>query len=1117
MLSKPGAPQSPKLRTTSVKVKLRRPVEPVQGSSAMKSIDSFSRPLRNLDNKLFDNKRMTSTHLKLPRKQGPETERSGRSLVSQTILPCTVLEKKGIRQSILNQVTVLLLVSKKLQRLRNAARSDGCVKCILDAREASACRQLDLFAGTDSAEFLCEVERFSIGNYFKHLFTRVELQPQSSMLKSLDYLVNNSCREPNFKKAVEEVVAGFNLSKEGPTRASRAASKCRQPGRSPLVKSVTLRHARIKSAYKGGLNVSTKALRASHLNLKKSSVAFSIQMLKQNIFGRAKAFRLGYARSRKAKPKAKGKRKAKERQRAAAKKRKILKRKCGNSAAKRAKEFSKKMLWWYIGRQIAGLKSQFSGAANQNEYKQFCQNLFLDRFSSTRVVLIDCRFKYEFDGGHIRGAFNVCNPEVVRKLFFNHGWINTPEFLDHIEQFKDSHLDLRTANHILAEYEKKLLLRITRKNEGSRLSKRGLGFTGPRASAFGAHKPNPVKDLFLNKSRQAEPEPRGEGACHNGNIFTNQYFSSKGSAHAFESMDQEQKPRACTNFSFDLEKQQKQRLLRAKQGKRGASKNQIKSERIIKWNPIRKGILRAEKLPEWALLNGGQLIKTLLSNQKDAPDKPGGFQDSHRRRRLLRLQSKTFENNRKSAPLADKASAVVIFYCEFSSRRAPKMFNFFRNLDRVSNHYPNLHYPHIFLMKGGYEQFVENFKHFCTRPLEPAPGAQSMDAQSDAGLAPKLGSLELFAEPRQLALTVSQVLKAKLKSRMMLKSSKVISEKSSEVNEFLSKDDEYDYKQTHNLMESLLLLPTPLMSESIFQPGFIKCPNSQTSSSNVPATKPARPGHVKHRSMQVDLRSGFIENLLQGPVEGGKCAKKAPEKRAKSRKKKRQASANKRGRVARKTPAKKEKALPLLELKQQAMRRVTFPIEDFNAASQRPRAAKVPRRKRDNKRLLKRVFNDMNFKGKSSLVSKVRLRLPETFKTPFFSNLRAKRAKQPKKPRRPQAGLKAPARKRKRNKSTSVKKPSRKRRGHHKKVKSSIEFVKQSFQMAQKPGRPSAQAEDFETSLVAKTLSVDRYRKMSDPKFKTHYISANKEYRVFWMETALEEKRNRCNRTLSVQ
>ncbi|XP_040294185.1 M-phase inducer phosphatase 3-like [Bufo bufo] len=65
------------------------------------------------------------------------------------------------------------------------------------------------------------------------------------------------------------------------------------------------------------------------------------------------------------------------------------------------------------------------------------------------------------------------------------------------------------------------------------------------------------------------------------------------------------------------------------------------------------------------------------------------------------------------SPSLPQGRRLVIFHCEFSSERAPKLCRTLRNLDRKANLYPHLCYPELYLLKGGYKEFYETYKRLC--------------------------------------------------------------------------------------------------------------------------------------------------------------------------------------------------------------------------------------------------------------------------------------------------------------------------------------------------------------------------------------------------------------------
>ncbi|NWT84856.1 MPIP2 phosphatase, partial [Lanius ludovicianus] len=75
-------------------------------------------------------------------------------------------------------------------------------------------------------------------------------------------------------------------------------------------------------------------------------------------------------------------------------------------------------------------------------------------------------------------------------------------------------------------------------------------------------------------------------------------------------------------------------------------------------------------------------------------------------------------------PLDASKRVIVIFHCEFSVERGPKMCKFLRERDRSCHEYPQLHYPELYVLKGGYREFFFQFPSHCEprdyRPMEHA-------------------------------------------------------------------------------------------------------------------------------------------------------------------------------------------------------------------------------------------------------------------------------------------------------------------------------------------------------------------------------------------------------------
>ncbi|XP_029419977.1 M-phase inducer phosphatase 3 isoform X5 [Nannospalax galili] len=64
-------------------------------------------------------------------------------------------------------------------------------------------------------------------------------------------------------------------------------------------------------------------------------------------------------------------------------------------------------------------------------------------------------------------------------------------------------------------------------------------------------------------------------------------------------------------------------------------------------------------------------------------------------------------------PLDFQKRIIIIFHCEFSSERGPRMYRFLREEDRALNKYPALHYPELYILKGGYRDFFPEYMKLC--------------------------------------------------------------------------------------------------------------------------------------------------------------------------------------------------------------------------------------------------------------------------------------------------------------------------------------------------------------------------------------------------------------------
>ncbi|NXY23652.1 MPIP2 phosphatase, partial [Atrichornis clamosus] len=73
-------------------------------------------------------------------------------------------------------------------------------------------------------------------------------------------------------------------------------------------------------------------------------------------------------------------------------------------------------------------------------------------------------------------------------------------------------------------------------------------------------------------------------------------------------------------------------------------------------------------------------------------------------------------------PLDASKRVILIFHCEFSVERGPRMCRFLRQKDRSCHQYPRLYYPELYVLKGGYREFFLQYPSHCEprdyRPME---------------------------------------------------------------------------------------------------------------------------------------------------------------------------------------------------------------------------------------------------------------------------------------------------------------------------------------------------------------------------------------------------------------
>jgi rhodanese-related sulfurtransferase len=71
--------------------------------------------------------------------------------------------------------------------------------------------------------------------------------------------------------------------------------------------------------------------------------------------------------------------------------------------------------------------------------------------------------------------------------------------------------------------------------------------------------------------------------------------------------------------------------------------------------------------------------------------------------------------------LFTRPDVLLIFHCEFSQQRGPRLCRVLRDVDRKLNEarYPDLYYPEMYVMDGGYKQFFKQYPGLCQGSYVP--------------------------------------------------------------------------------------------------------------------------------------------------------------------------------------------------------------------------------------------------------------------------------------------------------------------------------------------------------------------------------------------------------------
>lgn len=70
----------------------------------------------------------------------------------------------------------------------------------------------------------------------------------------------------------------------------------------------------------------------------------------------------------------------------------------------------------------------------------------------TSVFFIDCRYDYDYEGGHIKESININDPEIISTLLFKQYVQDGQDFFTFLRKFKNQKIDAQKAKEILKKF-----------------------------------------------------------------------------------------------------------------------------------------------------------------------------------------------------------------------------------------------------------------------------------------------------------------------------------------------------------------------------------------------------------------------------------------------------------------------------------------------------------------------------------------------------------------------------------------------------------------------------------------------------------------------------------------